>query len=528
MKKYLILSCLAGLVFTSCSDQLEITPPNNIIQEQIDELLASDDEAIKQKVFAGLASGLPATFRSAVPGGESVGRYNDIQGLESMRNLAANDVVFGAARPNSWGADEYEVADLYQSNSPKNYPYWRVGWININAANKLLMYLTPEVVGNSAILKQYKAMGLTVRAYYYNWLMETYQDAYMNGGSGKLGLMWYDEWKPTQPNKARESATQTYAHIKEDIAEAVQLFSQTIGYTPETSDIDLGVAAFVQARVALCAGDWNTVVSASNIILDKTNTLMDESQYVQTPDEEDEWYYAENNAFLNNAINPEVLLGWDRTISLKTNGAWRNVFISSYGGSNLCWWRIDNRLYEQIDANDYRKDNFLANDFGDYEYPANGGTYTIPAYSNLKFAAMARDKAGQDKNTCNQVDDAYMRLSEVYLMKAEAQEAAGDANGAKATLNTLLAARSKTGQTLTCDNYQGAANLSLKQFIQLQWRIEMWGERGIEFYNNKRWNIPVDRTSSANHTAKPTYPVSLMTLAIPRNEMDYNPLCEQN
>lgn len=530
MKKYLTAYLLMGLMMMSCGDQLEVTPPNSITQEQIDELLKNGTEATRQLVFSGLVGGLPARFRAAVPNGESVGRYNNTQGLDCMRNLEGNDVAFGDREPRSWGADEYMMRDLYSESSAKSGAYWDFAWENINTANKLLMYLTPEVVGESAILKQYKAVGLTVRAYYYNYLMENFQDAYMNGGSGKLGIMWYDVWNPLQPNKPRETAVQTYANIKADIAEAVALFNATIGYTASTEDVDLGVAAFTQARVALCAGDWPTVVSACDMILAKNSNLMTEDQYVQKLSA-DTLYRADSTGFLNNARNPEVLLGWGTSSSTKTNGAWRNIFTNSYGGSEQCFWRIDDRLYDRIDDNDYRKDNFLTEPFGEYLYPpeANGTTAFIPAYSNLKFAAMVGIGGGKDKNTNNTVCDYYMRVSEVLLMKAEAQAQSGNDAGAKETLNILLAARTKAGApTLTCDNYLGANSMTLMQLIQLQTRIEMWGERGLEFYNNKRWNIPVDRTSSKVHPSKITYPVNLMTLQIPKNELDYNPLCEPN
>ena len=122
-----------------------------------------------------------------------------------------------------------------------------------------------------------------------------------------------------------------------------------------------------------------------------------------------------------------------------------------------------------------------------------------------------------------------MRSSEVLLMKAEAQAQSGDATGAKATLNILLAARTKTGATpLTCDTYPSMANMTALQMVQLQTRIEMWGENGLEFFNNKRWNISVDRTNSSNHIDKTSYSVAKMTLQIPEEETLYNPLCVQN
>jgi ferric-dicitrate binding protein FerR (iron transport regulator) len=81
---------------------------------------------------------------------------------------------------------------------------------------------------------------------------------------------------------------------------------------------------------------------------------------------------------------------------------------------------------------------------------------------NLKFAAspgMNGTKANADL-TGNDV--CYMRISEVLPVKAEAQAQSGDESGAKATLNTLLAARNTGSNTLTADNYGGGANITKK------------------------------------------------------------------
>ena len=170
----------------------------------------------------------------------------------------------------------------------------------------------------------------------------------------------------------------------------------------------------------------------------------------------------------------------------------------------------------------------MAKDFGDYAYPTAGTIRFIPAYTNLKFAA-THGIGTNDKKNVGTVTCYYMRTSEVLLMKAEAQAQNNDATGAKTTLNKLLAARTKTGATtLTCDNYSGMSGLNALQMVQLQTRIELWGEGGREFFNNKRWGIAIDRTSSTNHVDKGTYAVSKMTLQIPEEEMLYNPLCVQN
>ena len=205
-----------------------------------------------------------------------------------------------------------------------------------------------------------------------------------------------------------------------------------------------------------------------------------------------------------------------------------NPFGEGNGGLGEGYARIDNQLYDKIDSRDYRKACFMAEEFGDYTYPTNSVQRLIPAYTNLKFAA-THGIGTDDKKNVGTVTCYYMRSSEVLLMKAEAQAQSGSDSNAKTTLNTLLAARTKAGETpLTCDTYSSMSGMSALQMVQLQTRIELWGEGGREFLITKRWNIAVDRTSSSNHVDKGTYTVPNMTLQIPEEEMLYNNLCEQN
>lgn len=533
-KKIFGLLLLSVMIFFSCSDELEITPPNNIIDEQIKEMLASGDTVKIKLILESMANNMPNLFNtSGISGaGTADGRYRSIQGMDAMRNLEGNDIIFGARNLAIFGSDEYYLRDFTSTAVDKNWVYWQSSWSIITTANKMLNYLDDATVGNSKHLKEYKARGLVARANAYNYLMENYQDAYLQGGKDKLGIMLYDFYSPTQPNKPRATAVETYNFIKKDLQDAVALFTQAEkGFTPVLNDIDLGVAHFLLARVALITGDWATAISSCDAILAKYPNLMGENVYGGTKNVSSTnvpEIRPETNGFLYNNVNPEVILGWPVGEALTAHNSWMNPFAEGNGGEGEGFARIDNRLYEKINANDYRKNCFLANDLGDYTYPTKGTIRFIPAYTNLKFAA-THGIGTNDKKNVGTVTCYYMRTSEVLLMKAEAQAQSGKDADAKTTLNILLKARTKAGATpLTCDTYTSMNGMSALQMVQLQTRIELWGEGGREFFNNKRWGIPVDRTSSANHVDKGKLSVSAMTLQIPESEMLYNPLCVQN
>jgi hypothetical protein len=528
MKKIFLYALAMTLLF-SCSKELDITPPNSITDEQIRKLLESGDEKKIQAVLGGMANNMPKLVNFGALSSES--RYGSNQGFDVMRNLEGNDIVFGNRLLNIFGSDEYNLLDFISDASDKNTPYWNYAWNMVNTANKMLNYLNPETVGTNKKLQEYKGRGLILRAYAYNYLMENYQNAYQQGGKAKLGMPLYDTYSPVQESKARSTADETYAFIKNDINEAIRLFKEAgIGFTTDPSDFDLGVAYFMQAKVALWTGDWNTTISASNEILTKYPTLMSQATYGATnkgtqaaPE-----MRPEQNGFLNITINPEVLFGFALGEAVTVHNWWMNPFAEGNGGIGQGFQRIDNRLYTKIDNRDYRMGCFMASDWGDYTYPTNGDKRTIPMYTNLKFAA-THGLGSDDKKNVGRVSCYYMRSSEVLLMKAEAQAQNKDDQSAKQTLNTLLAARTKVGQTtLTCDNYTSMQGLSTLEMVQFQTRLELWGEGGREFYNNKRWNIAVGRAGSATHVDKSTYPVSKMTLQIPLDEMLYNNKMVQN
>lgn len=527
---------VALLFFSSCSKELNVAPPNNITDQQIMALLASGDTAKIKLVIGGLANSMPLLFNfSGIPnqGSADISYYTN-QGLAVMRSLEGNDMVLGNQPGLSTlaGSTEYDLGNFQSaSDERENASYWYYAWTVITKANQLLNYLPNNIVANNTFLEAAKASALVMRAYAYNFLMENYQDAYLLGGSGKLGMPIYTTYNPYQPYQARASSVDTYKFIKGDLDTAITLLTSAgVGYTANPSDIDLGVANFILARVSIVTGDWATAITACNNILSHYPVLMDQAHYgsKNTGTPGNPIFDPTQNGFLNNAVNPEVILGFPVGVANTAFVDLMNPFGGSYGGRLTAYKRIDDRLYNKIANSDYRKDCFQGNTpFSNYTYPQDGTVNTLPSYINFKFAStQGFDGVGihSDQTTCQ-----YMRSSEVLLMKAEAEARSGDSAAAVATLNILLAARTRSGNPpLTCATYPSMAGMTALQMVQLQTRIEMWGENGLEFYNNKRWNIPVDRTGSTDHINFNTLPVSKMTMQIPEDEMNNNPKMVQN
>ena len=552
MKKYSIIIFVTVLCITvSCSKELDITPPNRIVTEQVMDLLMNGTDAQRENIFLGMAASLPVFITQPLRNaGVLDPRHYHYSGMAVMRGFEGNDMIFGnntaEALPQCFGREEYRWNSIRNATGTTGM-YWQHGYDMVAAANKILAYLPNEVVGANATLKKYRAQALFLRAFGYNHLVENFQDAYTQGGNGKLGVPVYETFNPAQPYRERETLDKCYQFIVSDLNQAIQDFGEGYFTVDVKNDLDAGVAYFLRARVAICMGNWaQAAADCQKIIAEYGESFMNQDQYVAqkqsvlVDDNNDTYvdhYFAIRSGFLNMAENPETIWGFNYTdASAHSQSTWLNVFATNtqQGGARGLNVQIDQRLYDKIADGDYRKENFVDEGFR-YTYADNISQNILP-YANLKFAStvgktVAATTPGAEvqtsaRTTGNQNDWTLFRLSEVYLMLAEAQAQANNENAAKATLDLLIEAR--TNGTFNTDTYPAHAGLSMLDRIKLQTRIEMWGERGLEFYNNKRWNIPVDRNGSSNHWDKVPITVKDMTMQIPELSINLNGLLEQN
>ena len=219
-----------------------------------------------------------------------------------------------------------------------------------------------------------KKLGIVACGIGYNYLMENYQQAYMLDGQanydGKLGMMLYTSFDPQQPYKARASAKETYDSILKWSKDAVTLMKEAgVGYTEDITDIDLGVCNFNLLRVALCAGDWATAITAGNELTAQFSTFIPEENYgwqgSKTGDLDNPISIpAAGNYFLNVANNPEVIMGWPYaqatvqsvgSTNIDPTCIWMNPFGKGDGGAGGAYNGVDQALYNQMDDADYRK-----------------------------------------------------------------------------------------------------------------------------------------------------------------------------
>lgn len=550
MKKYIKYFCgtLAIVsVLTACDSKLDVHNPNNFSDEQIEDLLKNGTDEERELILGGLTANLKGyvVVRNAIMGGGFTNMSIDNEWVHNniYRNLQCGDIVYGdgARHSSGWGQYYRNSPDLkyWAANQTSEcYGYWCSPSLSISNANKVLMFLSDEVVGESSLLKEYKAMALTLRGMGYLQLMERFTKAYLHGGKEGYGMPLYTNYG-YQDVVAPSSAEESWNFILTDLKDAVRLFQESgYGYTKAKDhdtavDIDLGLAQYFLAKSALWTGDYQTVIAACKDVLDNYGwEFIPESAYGASNDRmagfcnKTDDIKADDNAFMSVAKNPECLFGWANDANIYT-WTYYNVLKTGSDMVNTAYFQVDNALWSKMADNDYRKERFTT-ETATFPYFAieNGDTAwyptAIPAYTCLKWAAsIASDESSRRHDRSNS-DVIIYRTSEVLLMMAEAQAQSGDESGAKATLNKLLAARTKAGTpTLTCDNYPAMQGMSALDMCKLQWRIECWGENGWNFWNSKRWNqAPVYEGS--NHWSTTAVTIDHMTWEIPEQETQTN------
>lgn len=535
MKKAIILTISAILgVFaaSSCGKMLDVAPPNNITDEQISNLMLNGSEETKAKILAQIATGIQQYFNVwAIPNvgtGALAPSTYCMQGIEWMRGLQGNDICIGRdANTNGLcGKAFYEGTFNFRlSNESTNKAHWYVNAHIINKANFILGYMTKEMAAKNASYANARAAALMVRGYGYMCLMEEYTPTYTkisDPNAPKSGMPIYKEYSPGQDPVVPSTAKETWDFIKEDLKEAVTLtqsYGITTGWT-NLEDLDFGLANFLYARACLLCGDWSECISACNTLVNSGKySFIKQANWGghntgASWDADDVEVLPETNAFTALNVNPECILGFNVKSSYNPHSesaiaAHHTRLANPFGtyASSTCA-RIDDRLYNKIADNDFRKDGWYPEEIVNFKYLGQTPA-TVASYCAMKFGATyglseTDGLSHTSKDAAVGINDfCKFRYSEVVLMLAEAYAQSGNDGQAKATLNTLLAARTRSGAaTLTCDNYPGMSGLSALQMVQLQYRIEMWGENGREFYNNKRWGINVDRSGSAVHVKR--------------------------
>ncbi|MFK7749335.1 MAG: RagB/SusD family nutrient uptake outer membrane protein [Kordia sp.] len=470
MKKYFLIPIIVTLLFTvSCDDQLERFPVDTLVEET----------AFQQ--VSDLENGLRGAINSINRGGgqASLIAFNSIftdncrVGVDSGGQQIAliNQIL------NTQGGDQGTWTDRYNA---------------INNFNRLLAAastIAPQT-GEEDTYDNILGQSYAFRAYLHFNLLEYYAEDLTNASS--LGV-YYQNVVATSGFPARQTVGENLTEIENDLTLASSLIPAS------ATDVNYATQDFItflRARIGLYTGDYTSAISNANTII-SNYTLANQAQYTAM--------------FAGDGDTTEVVFKFDNVQGNNAAIAFNWIFTGT-GGSFM---EMSNGLFAAFTAGDVRRTVNVD--------PTSDPGAVEPLLVIGKYPPNA------DTNYIN--DYKAMRLSEIYLIRAEAhaRKAAPDFAAAAADIASIRTARFGSAQTVGTYTSLNEAITSIKD----ERRIELCFE-GFRYLDIKRYrnilNTGIERLPADCGTVPCSLAVSSekFTFPIPQAEINANPNMVQN
>ncbi len=420
-------------------------------------------------------------FRAAIVGvydqlaladyyGRSVHLMSDIMGEDVKQNGSAN---------------RYQEFADFEGQVVTGHGYetelWAEGYEGINMLNSIINSDFEPTAGVSAEFNQIVGEAYAIRGLIFFDLVKMYAQHYtFSGGASHPGVPIVLQSDVTSL-PSRNTVAEVYAQVVSDLNTGISMMTQTRrGAFMMTKE----AAQALLSRVYLYMEDWSNAESmASTVINSGKFSLVEGQAYVD---------------------------------QFRTGGSSEAIF-------EIQNTDTDNRGSDSLGG------MYRASGYGDY-LPAkdllnliNPGDIRMQMYvtdSNLTgiYASQRVNKWPTQQNTDN---IPVIRLSEVYLNRAEARARQGQAAAAQADLNLIRQRGLASAPAVT------ATGQALIDEILVERRIEL-GFEGHRIHDLMRNKMDIVRVDVTGDVANMAYPCNFCVLPIPQPETDTNPNITQN
>ncbi|NCG31685.1 MAG: RagB/SusD family nutrient uptake outer membrane protein [Proteobacteria bacterium] len=356
---------------------------------------------------------------------------------------------------------------------------WAEGYEGINMLN---MIIQAEFDGSTSVQADYQQiMGevYALRGLIYFDLVRMYGQHYtFTSGGAHPGVPIVLEPDVTLL-PARNTVGEVYTQAISDLTRGISMMSQTRG---GSFMMTASAAQAVLSRIYLYMEDWANVVTMSNSVISSGRYALVEGQaYV------DQFKAGGSSEAIFEIQNTD------------TDG--NNALGSMYRATGYGDYLPAKDLLDLIDPADVRMQMFqidpgLAGIYASYrvmKWPSSTSTDNIPV----------------------------IRLSEVYLNRAEAHARSGNTAGAQADLNMIRQRGLSSAPAVV------ATGQALLDAIALERRIEL-GYEGHRIHDLMRYRMDINRVDVTGDVAFMGYPCQFCILPIPQYETDANPNMTQN
>lgn len=367
---------------------------------------------------------------------------------------------------------------------------WNSNYSLINQCNRVLEAAEVISVDSSqqSELDDLKGQLYTLRAVGHLALASYFTTDYLD--SDELSIIISDRVPDVNETLPRNTNAEVYAFIESDLNMASAMLS---GNQTDNKYITQDFVTGLKARLALLQNDASAITHAQSLI--DTYTLVNQLGYL---------------SMFTDTNNDEVIFKAARTSGL-VGGLW--YFTNSAGP----FIEASNSLHDAHDPSDIRL-------FANINFNTNNGGPSDPA-NNIHLINKYPGNASPFLS-----DVKVMRVSEMYLIKAEAQVTANDLGGAAATLKQIRDVR--LGSNTALDSYSSQTDAYDAVLKERRLELAFEGHRYLDIKRFKdRLNTGINRdprdcAAGGNCTMLPSD--HRLTLPIPQVELNANPTIVQN
>lgn len=414
------------------------------------------------------------------------------------------EIVTAIKAAYTWQPDAYNQLKTVNVN----HNFWKGHYAKLLGANAVMDYID-QVTGSSEEKDMVKAQALTLRAFYYFYLVNLYGTPY-NENKAALGVPIKTSSALSVDALERNTVEEVYTQILNDLLQAEALYKPVPVSKQWAGDYrtSLPLTQLLLSKVYLYMEDWEkAAVNAEKVINSGFFSLLNLNS-IPAPTAAAPYYNFYSYS------NPEVIWLYGGIADV-------NALINMSTGTNANQryiFNASNELLSSYDATDLRKRKYIVTE----------------RYNTSVFKPMAKYLIS---STFNPGSDAFargFRLSEAYLNLAEATAMIYKKNSDGASLNKSLMALN----TLRQSRYSSYSTVNitdataLVNFTRNERRRELCLE-GQRWFDLRRYGMPeikhqwVDsQTSTSTYTLTAKDPA--YTLPIPTEAIELNSKLIQN
>ncbi len=473
LKSTFIFLFTAFALITSCSKEFLEEPTNS---DGVSEDVVFADRTIVEAYVTGILR----NFRAQYPTTDDGDSATDTGGLYSLyfaRTVKGNDLIQGS----SWYRFDYGHENR-EPNYRRTIFNWDYNYDNVNQANVLITRVQNSDALSDITKTEFIAIGKVLRAFHYFQLALEFAPNYNN-----------DRAVSRLPIYTEPATGESIGHPTSPLSDVYDLIlSDLISAIPDLPDTRLGksfinkvVAQGILARVLLVTqDDWALAASSAQA------------------------------AYGGSANTAVVSLNWTSGFNNMSDDEWiwgmyqDDVETNYYYGAPHSMTDHLTLSYQATYVNTNFVSEFSNTDVRKLFFDIYGSSTPYREFVTTKFAFTF------------DADLPIMRKSEMVLIDAEAQYHLGQESQARTLLYAL---QSNRDSSVSISTNSGQA---LLDEILLERRKELYGEIGVEWFDAKRYSLPINRDPEHRVVLNVLADSELFFLKIPEKETDANPFID--